>query len=193
MPAHHSDQAAREVCQVLLTLSRCISMKRALGVIEDDHLNFFRLYDGCLMDVTVISWWKIFGNRCDASHWRNLFRDECHGRIESKLHEVAGCERQYDFLWKKVRAYRNKYVAHHEFDHGERPSRHPYLPPLRDTGWVIYDELFRSLSFTGKSCGLADPDNISGDRLERIEAHWREISIVAREATKSLRDAPLNP
>ena len=168
-------------------------MKRALGVTEDDHLNFFRLYDGCLMDVAVISWWKIFGNQRDASHWRNLFRSECHRRIESKLHEVAGCERHYDFLRKEVRAYRNKYVAHHEFEHSTRPSRHPCLTALRDTGWVIYDELFRSLSFAGMSYGLADPNNISGDRLERIEAHWREISIVAREATKSLRDAPLNP
>lgn len=191
MPGPSSSDAAREICQVLLTVLRCIAMKRALNVTKYDKLNFFRLYDGCLMDATVISWWKVFGNRNDESHWRNHFAGQLTDKVKRQLHsEVGGCT-EFEKLWEEVKCYRHRYVAHHEFDTAVRPTYHLQLDPLRHTAEVIYRELFAILESSSSQAGLPEPDNIMGDARIAIEEHWRNIANAARDATESFEDAPV--
>jgi len=85
-------------------------MKRALNCDERDHLNFFCLYDGCLMDVAAISWWKIFGNDKEQSHWKKV----CGVEIADHIRQACKNDDGFKNLWCDVKLYRNKYIAHHE-------------------------------------------------------------------------------
>ncbi len=181
----------REAAQIILTLLRCISMKRALHVTERDELNFFRLYDGCLMDVAAISWCKIFGTDAEESHWKKLFPEDERRQIRSELQSsLENLNLKFGDLWEETVSYRNKYVSHLCLDKNQRPSTHIDLAPLQATGFTIYEKVFEKLKGPSKTEGLSHPSEISNLRLRSIEEHWRKIAMLARDATKNLKDAP---
>ena len=179
----------REAAQVLLMLLRCISMKRALGVSSDDHLNFFRLYDSCLTDGAVLAWCKIFGSKNNEKlHWQKLFPSSCTAflNLTGELEKAAGCN--LEDLSKSIRNYRNTFVAHHDLDEAKRAKVHPHLDPLRCTGQLMYAAVFTALYQSGSSYALPKPDAIMGHNLLTIEKNWESIIAAARSATADFKD-----
>lgn len=164
-------------------------MKRAIQVTSSDQLNFFRLYDGCLMDEIANSWCKFFGSCKEDLHWKKLFpeADPVSEQLKTDLENAAG---GLSALSVQLRNYRDTSVSHHDLDESKRARFHPYLEPLRATGWLLYSQIFSKLEAQGGHSSLARPENISGTRLDEIEAHWREISDAARTATLHFADNP---
>ena len=181
----------RESAQVLLTLLRCISMKKALSIDSSNQLNFFRLYDACLMDVSVISWCKIFGAEKNQDiHWRKLFPDtttEVRRNLEVQL---EGQSSRVTTLSDEIRKYRDTYAAHHDLDQTKRASAHPHLAPMGKTGLIVYRAVYEVLRGVEYVQGLPSPDRISGQHLKTIEDQWRAISDAAKLAKVNLKDAP---
>ncbi|WP_370303613.1 hypothetical protein [Pseudooceanicola sp.] len=165
-------------------------MKRAIGVDASDRLNFFRLYDGCLMDEAAISWCKLFGSPKESLHWERLFPQSAttvRPRLECELRASVD---NLDDLSKSLRNYRDTYVAHHDLSQTKRAKSHPKLEPLRKTGWILYREIHNVLSDAGQDHGLPEPLQINGQRLKEIERHWQKVSNAARAATKEFSDCP---
>ncbi|MDZ4792375.1 MAG: hypothetical protein SGJ17_14415 [Hyphomicrobiales bacterium] len=102
-------------------------MKRALQNNDNWSLTFFSLYDVCLMDVAVISWWKIFGENKEALNWKRLVSVQLKNEF---LQNNVG----FDSIHADIKKYRDKYVAHHELNESRRPSHHPDLQPLPEAG-----------------------------------------------------------
>jgi hypothetical protein len=163
-------------------------MKRSLGCSDDDRLNFFRLYDGCLMDVAVISWCKLFGANSEQSHWKRLFPDHFHEDLRVAISDSVGGKDVFYRIWEEISEYRNKYVAHHEFNERHRPQQHPQLEPLRQSGLVLYARVHEALRSHGAEHGLPHPTSISGEVLAKIEEHWCVIADTAREALRGFSD-----
>ena len=175
------------MCQILLTLLRCVAMKRALSSsTEADHLNFFKLYDGCLTDVAVLSWIKVFGGR--EGHWRRCFTDIYCKDIQIELEKLVDGDAGYEKLRNEIKNYRDTYVAHHDLDVTKRAKSHISLDPLKETGEVMYARLFEFLKERDETSGLPLPSQLSGESAEQIVAHWSEIALVARLATSEFTD-----
>lgn len=181
----------REVSNILLTILRCVAMKRALNATENDHLSFFTLYDACLMDVAVINWWKLFGKWKDESHWRNLFFENEQPAIEKRLAATLTLQNtNIKTVRSLVETYRHQSIAHHSFDTETRPSKHIGLDPLQATALVIYRKAIDNLSELGYPNSFPDPISLSGANLADIENHWSKIVTKARDATRNFADAP---
>ncbi|WP_297977621.1 hypothetical protein [uncultured Amaricoccus sp.] len=174
---------------MLLTLLRCISMKRALAADGTDHLNFFRLYDACLMDVSIMSWCKLFGSRNEQLHWTALFPDcDDQQSLKGDLDPAAGGD--LDALSTTIRNYRDTYVAHHDLKESKRAKAHPHLSTLQATGQVLYIAVYEALQRRDRTNRLPRPDMITGASLAEIERQWRVIGDAARSATRDLSDSP---
>jgi hypothetical protein len=181
-------RALREAAHVLLTLLRCVSMKRALSISDDDQLNFFRLYDACLMDVVVLSWCKILGAPREQLYWPKLFPKSADSQdvIRNQL-EAASCG-GFEALSNSVRNYRDTFVAHHDVALAKRARTHPKLGPLQLTGQIVYRAVYMALDSDSSSEGLPHPDQIMGERVQQIESAWRNIGDAARAATQAFSE-----
>ena len=184
------NQMFREAAQVLLTLLRCISMKRALNCTEEDKLNLFRVYDGCLMDTIAVSWCKLFGSEREDLHWKNLYPNTATSVQQALSNELETASDGFDALSEKLRNYRDTYVAHHDLDTIKRATNHPKLDPLQKTGQILYKRIHNTLSGVGQDQQLPKPDAITGSQLSEIDEHWRKIVDAVRCATKDFYDCP---
>ena len=177
----------REAAQVILTLMRCIYMKHALAVTETDRLNFFRLYDGCLMDCAVIAWCKLFGGNTEKIHWSKLVaadKSGSSGNLQVELNSAAGGS--LADLSIKIRNYRDTCVAHHDLDKSKRAVIHPMLGPLAATGLILYRHIREQLLSKGAAVNLPE---LLDERIIQTENLWREIAEASRQATKDFREA----
>ena len=188
MTSMNERQTYIEVAEILQTILRNIAMKRALSADNQisNHLNFFRVYDNCLFDVTVVAWCKVFGSRRESTHWRKVFQGDL-SNLEPKIWAAGGGEEKYEQLSREIRAYRDKIVAH--YDEKDRPEHHPYLDPLRDTAIVVYTHVYSALDpYRGTFKGIPNPDKITGANLARLERHWTEIARTARQSVEHFRE-----
>lgn len=180
----------REAAEVLLTHFRTVAMYKSLEADAVDRLNFFRVYNGCLMDVAVISWCKIMGTNGQVAHWTRLFPDLKHDEIRVKLHAEAGSPEAYESIWEEAKIYRNQYLAHHVFDEEARPKRHPILRPLFRTSAVIYKLIFEELAVEFQEHGLPPPTECDDEQFDHLVTHWAKIAEAAREATTGFKNTP---
>ena len=182
-------RALREAAQVLLTLLTSVAIKRAIKVSENERLTLIRHYDWCLMDEIVISWCKLFGSkRTEKIHFQNLPVIDSTA-LQSDLDSACGAVGLAG-ISKRIRKYRDTYVAHHDLDQSKRATQHPKLDPLRDTGEILYREVYDKLSAVGNANGLPDPDGITGTERDKIGKHWESIARKARDAVKMCKDCP---
>lgn len=182
----------REVAYSVLELLRFLSMHDALRADKRERLNFFRLYGGTLMISSVIFWWRYFGNRKENSHWSKLIPKAQHDEFRKRL-EMSLVDQPVDDLgqlWKDIEAIRNRGFAHHDFDLDTRPSRYPFLGPLRATAEILYVWIIEELDRSDASKDFPRPEHILGDRRETLVQHWRSIIDVARDSTSGCLDSP---
>jgi len=168
-------------------------MYDALRWHAEDKLNFFRLYHGALMDGIVIDWWKVFGSDGDASHWKKLFPAEDHKNIRTAIFSAladSGEKCTLDSIWKEIRNFRNTYVAHLDFDEGNRAAKFPMLSPLRISGEVVYGKLFEVLDKAGRARGFPVPNQIKGDARVGDLDHYKKIVLTARKCLEGWENEP---
>ncbi len=74
---------------------------------------FWLTVHGNLIEVCVLEWCKLFGNRNGKYHWQNVMPDPILFRSEMiSLHGIDDAE--LDRLWKEMKNYRDDFVAHLE-------------------------------------------------------------------------------
>jgi len=138
-------------------------MYDALKSEAGDHLNFFRVYKGALMDGVVVDWWKVFGSDGADSHWKNRLDEAEHDAIRESFSDAireSGEERNYSEVWEEIREFRNTNVAHLDFNQEDRAQRYPSLMPLRVSAEIVYMRVFEKLQEHGMSEGFPAPENM---------------------------------
>lgn len=74
---------------------------------------FWLTTQGNFLDVCVLEWCKLFGNRNGKYHWSKVVLDpEAFRREMLHLHGIT--ENELKALWDKVKDYRDDFVAHLE-------------------------------------------------------------------------------
>ena len=71
---------------------------------------FWRRINGNCFDLAVIEWCKLFGDFSGKHCWKNIVTDKA--AFSSDLFDLVGGEAYLDAYVKKVRTYRDKFVAH---------------------------------------------------------------------------------
>lgn len=75
--------------------------------------NFWREVSQNAMDLAVLDWCHLFGNKRDVLHWTNVFSED--PTFKQRLLEIAGVsEEEWTQYWGQMRKYRDKDVAHLE-------------------------------------------------------------------------------
>ncbi|MCP5076138.1 MAG: hypothetical protein GY947_22940 [Rhodobacteraceae bacterium] len=191
-----TEEEVRQLREALFVLQEQLLrnlMYDALTTERVERLNFFRVYRGAMMDGVVVDWWKIFGNRKDASHWSNLLPEEQHedfyNETDIALANLAPPEDRKK-VWQRIRNFRNTNVAHLNFDEKERARTFPRLAPLRISAEVLYCRLFELLESEGRVEKLPLPKGMRGELRERDLEHYRVMVRVAREALCNFGNVP---
>ena len=92
---------------------RSIGIKKALTEANaNPHLVFWRFIYGCMLDVAVFEWCKVFGTDDQPTHWKNFISD--HDNFRIKLLSFLGVTQdQWSQYWHHMTDYRNSHAAHH--------------------------------------------------------------------------------
>lgn len=94
--------------------------------------------NGAFFDMAVIEWCKLFTDGKNGKHhWTKTFTDEKKWKIELLGH-IAMSSDEYDIEIDKIKAYRDKYVAH--LDH-PKTMNYPLTEFMLKTVSYLYDSL----------------------------------------------------
>ncbi|MBU2867058.1 hypothetical protein [Pacificibacter marinus] len=161
-------------------LHRCV-MYDVLSPRKTD-LNFFRIYQGSLMDSISVDWCKFFGKNAECSHWKKLvvdvepFREKLNRRlVEDDLGTLND-------VWDTMKGYRDKAAAHLDFNESKRPKCYPSLKAAKVTAELLYQELYARLQREQEHHDHVDPSQITGDSRKGIVAHNAELFSVCLDA-----------
>lgn len=172
--------------QVVVNLTRCIALKRALTEVEPDPaLNFWRVMHGNLLDMAVLEWCKLFGSDDEDHqqvHWKNLFANEDEFRA-GLLARVGMDKRAWAAYWTQMRAYRDQHVAHLDFDKRDVTS-YPDLGPAQSSCAYYYSRLIQELRGLGEERFPSD----LGDYYEAFLAQSVEVAHAAVASTASFEE-----
>jgi hypothetical protein len=76
---------------------------------------FWRTVSNNNYDLCVLEWCKLFADRRDPHHWRNVLKSA--GTFDRELRgRLVLSARDFDYYVTAVRRYRNKFVAHLDSD-----------------------------------------------------------------------------
>ncbi|WP_322026690.1 hypothetical protein [Burkholderia sp. BCC1977] len=169
--------------QVVVNLTRCVALKRALAAVEPDPaLNFWRVLHGNLLDIVVLEWCKLFGSDDEEHqqvHWKNVIADE--EEFRTGLFAHLGIDQDlWRTYWQQMKAYRDQHVAHLDFNRRD-VTHYPDLGSSMSSAVYYYGRLIQELRALGET---RFPDDLSG-YYDAFQAQSIEI---AQTATASTRD-----
>lgn len=101
---------------------------------QSPHLGetgFWLTVHGNFIDICVLEWCKLFGNRNGIYHWQRTLTDP--DRFRHELLNSHGIdEARLKRLWKEVKDYRDGFVAHsEEQETTPHPKHEPSIPHSR--------------------------------------------------------------
>ena len=172
--------------QVVVNLTRCVALKRALAAAEPDPaLNFWRVLHGNLLDMAVLEWCKLFGSDDEEHqqvHWRNVFEDEAEFRTGLFAH--LGMEQEtWRAYGQQMKAYRDQHVAHLDFNRRD-VTHYPDLAGALSSAVYYYSRLIQELRALGET---RFPDNLS-DYYDAFQTQSAEIAQIATASTRDFTE-----
>ena len=75
-------------------------------------LDFWRRVNANAIDVAALHWCKLFADDRSRHCWQRVIDSGEHTRVAAALYELRGGEDQYAHEMNRIRAYRDKYLAH---------------------------------------------------------------------------------
>ena len=98
---------------------------------------FWLTVDGNFMDICVLEWCKLFGDKRGKHYWKKVVTDE---RVffTGMLADLGCTEGQFQDYIDEVKTYRNKFVAHLDDANTMVP---PYLDKMKDSTFYLYEYL----------------------------------------------------
>lgn len=143
-----TQQQLMRALNVLVNLTRCVGLKRALTQVDaDPKLNFWRVMFGSLLDVAVLEWCKLFGSDAEELHWKNLFQDEA-GFRAGLLAQVGLQKANWDAYHDQMKTYRDQHVAHLDFN-GHNLVNYPELDHALSSAVYYYSRVIEDLRALG--------------------------------------------
>ncbi len=169
--------------QRLGMIVRCIHQKRALTDIEKKpQLNFWLLIYGMLLDVAVLEWCKLFGTDSEPTHWKRVVADPDRFRSDL-LMALAIDELRWMEYWQDMKNYRDRHVAHHNWDLSII-DHYPELTLALKSSYFYYSYVIAELRTRGETRFPADLD----EYCARFAHQAGEIGRAALAATARFRE-----
>lgn len=121
--------------------------------------SFWRVTNNNCLDVCVLDWCKLFGDKRDQHYWANVVSDPV--RFEGNLLANLGVTgNRWESFRLEVREYRDKFVAHLD---SEREMHIPNLDLARESVGVYHGHVATSEAQPGDLSGLpATPGELEG-------------------------------
>jgi hypothetical protein len=154
----------------------------------DTNINFFRIYQGCLMDAVCVDWCKVFGSERQNFYWEKFFTDE--GAFRKKLDErLADCNLgNFKCIRLSMRNYRDTAAAHLDFNEGKRAKAYPSIEAAKVTAELLYKELYMRLNHKDHHHGHSDPSQIMSVSRDKIVLDNAELLSVCLKALDGWQD-----
>lgn len=179
-------ERCRAALQVVVNVTRCIALKRALVAANPDPtLNFWRVLHGNLLDIAVLDWCKLFGSGDEQHqqvHWKSVFSNQDAFRAGLLAHVHMDLESWRDYWWQ-LKTYRDQRVAHLDFDRRDI-THYPDLEPALLSVSYYYSQLISELQVVG---GDELPNDLSA-YYSAFLAQARKIAAVAIESTSEFAE-----
>ncbi len=93
--------------------------------------------NGNFLDICVLEWCKLFGERRGKHHWRKVITDQP-AFFTGMLRAIKLTEGEFEIYINEVKSYRDKFVAHLDADEIMHP---PKLELARKSVAFLYDYL----------------------------------------------------
>ena len=169
--------------RLLAQIVRCICLKKELSKLNPaPELNFWRVIQGGLLDLSVMEWTKVFGSNVEPTHWKGVVEDQNKFRAEL-LDYLDITEQQWSEYWSEMKTYRDEAVAHY-FDN-ENISHYPRLDIALKSCHFYYGHLIIKLREKGEN---KYPDSLE-EYCERFTEQTRSIAELAIEATNDIEES----
>lgn len=140
---------------------------------------FWLTVHGNFVDVCVLEWCKLFGNRNGKYHWQNIFSSPAQFRQELlTLHSID--DARLEMLWNEVKDYRDDFVAHLE-DRESTPL------PNMNIHHLLIEFYYRKLQATFPQLRYDDALPTDMDR------YYRDCLTEAKQVLALAEDATAQP
>ena len=112
----------RRVAWLCIHFTRNLAFYRAIRDLElgKKEGDFWITMEGNCLDIAVLEWCKLFGEKTGEHSWHKMARDRDSFRA-SLLSDLSIKQSEWDAAWSKIREYRNKFVAHLDSEHMMHP------------------------------------------------------------------------
>ena len=171
--------------ELLVEVVRCIQLKRVLSATNPDpEMNFWRLFSGGMLDLSVIDWCKIFGANGEPTHWKGLVSDPDKFRNDMLL-SLEIDEKEWSTYWNHMKSYRDEFVAHHQRE--SKIKTYPVLDIAFKSSCFYYDHLARELA-SPYGQGL---DGKLEEYAQRFYDQAKEVAVAASQATNGFKECVL--
>lgn len=171
---------------VLVNMTRCIALKRAMSAVDDDpDLNFWRIQQGNTLDVAVLEWCKLFGSDDEVNqqiHWKNIFSDT-DGFREGLFSHLGFNQKAWNSYWKSMKGYRDQHVAHLDFKRRDIKN-YPNLEYAEASATYYYSRLIHELRQMGE-CRF--PEDLSVYYKNFLE-QAKVIGQIAIQSTRNFKE-----
>ncbi len=110
-----------------ISCRRCIRASHCFDTASGTNRNLWAFTQNCYGGICVIHWCQVFGAWSEPTHYSKLFADSTitcisKDRVAARLRSsVSMTVEQYEKFWNDVKATRDKYLVHNQFDSADRP------------------------------------------------------------------------
>ncbi|MCF6324476.1 MAG: hypothetical protein L3J89_09155 [Gammaproteobacteria bacterium] len=169
--------------KLLIQVVRCIHLKRELfKKSPKPNLNFWRLIQGGLLDLSVLEWTKIFGVNGEPTHWKGIVKDD-NEKFKKDLFSYIGLsEQEWGEYWNEMTMFRNESIAHYVDD--TEITHYPRLDIALASSNYYYSYLISRIRKSGEN---KYPDSLEeyGQRFSTQSGHIAELAL---NATKDIKE-----
>lgn len=166
----------------LVFVVRNVAYHRSLLKQKDNfEQNYWILIFNNFLEIAVLEWCKVFGSNTDTTHWTNHINDEA-GFRSNLLKRLNLTQPEWDNYWQEMKNYRDKVVAHHEYD--PKITNYPDFSHALESCYFYYEILIKELRLL--KC-YDYPDNLE-EYFNRSLKQAEKISETAYDATRNIKE-----
>lgn len=123
---------------------------KMLFALDHPHAGFWRQANGNFLDLCVLEWCKLFGERTGKHFWRQIVT-EPEAFEAGLLARVRMTTTEFGNLVAEVRSYRDKFVAHLDSDF---VMNIPTLSAAQASVWFYHEHIVQHEATAGELAGL---------------------------------------
>jgi len=130
-------QRIRRVALLCCHALRNLAYYRSCSHKEEFDNEFWKTVNGNFLDICVLEWCKLFGDKRGKHYWDKVITDRT-TFVEGLLNSVALSQEKFNAYVDEMQFYRNKFIAHLD---SERTMPIPELDLVLKSASYLYDYL----------------------------------------------------